>query len=261
MDEDKLEHLHPRVQQILVLISNALSEALGESRFASCWVVLHGSAAQPTNWDQESSDLNLMGVMESAPTISELALIHDAIEPLRRMWPMTLELVSHHELERSTDVFPLKYLDIQRHHVMLHGPDDALVGIEIAWDHLRLRIEQRLKTLLGILRVTLPQSRSSPEQLVHLLDHHLATFWHCLSALLFLRDGDWWVSSRRALIDAANTQLTLDAELLEELLLVRRRARHPSCAQLHATMSAWHDMVTRLADMVDHLDQRQEFDS
>ncbi len=258
MDDDTLNHLPGPVQQLLTLIVNALEDAIGKTSFADSWVVLHGSAMQPANWHDETSDINLLVVLDHTPSVQELEHTHDAIEPLRRRWPMTLEFIAREELIHSTDVFPLKYLDIQRHHAILHGPHDALADLEIAWDHLRLRLEQRLKSLLARLRHTIPMARIAPEQLIHLLDHELAGFWQCLSTLLFLQHSDWWVASHSALMESAETELDITPQTLGTLLAIRRRTHDPSAKNLYHIMSDWHDIVTQLAHTVDHLDQRQE---
>jgi hypothetical protein len=60
-------------------------------------------------------------------------------------------VVSLHDLQTSTDIFPIKFLDMQTHHLLLSGRD-VLSKLDISTQHLRLRCEQELCNLLLRLR-------------------------------------------------------------------------------------------------------------
>ena len=60
-------------------------------------------------------------------------------------------IITESELAQSTDVFPIKFLGIQRYHEILYGKN-VMEGLEIKTTHLRLRCEQELKNLAMRLR-------------------------------------------------------------------------------------------------------------
>ncbi len=219
------------------------------------WLILHGSAVHAENWHETSSDLNLMLVVQDASP-ERIVALYQHLRPLKRTWPMTLEILTQPELLRSTDVFPLKYLDIQRHHVMLHGPEDALMNLSISWDHLRLRLEQQLRSLLFHLRQQLPHIHHRPEELYTFIDLHLSTLWSCLGTLMFLHQSDWWIASRKIIITQCSDYFaTIDATLLHTLLAMRQRTHTiHSAAHLTHTADNLYKLLVELSAIADTLD-------
>ena len=123
-------------------------------------VVLFGGLAKG-EFIPERSDVNLLVVVEEV-TIGLL----DEVAPLLAQGAgavrLGLLLLSEEDLRRSTDVFPIKFLDIQRHHQVLAGRD-VFEGLEIARGHLRLRCEQEIKNLLLRLRQFYLERARRPE--------------------------------------------------------------------------------------------------
>jgi hypothetical protein len=112
-------------------------------------VVLYGSAAAGDR-DERFSDYNILCILTRI-TPAELR----AAEPVFRWWreqgnPAPLLLTSH-EVETSTDCFPIEFQDIRQSHRILHGPD--LVGsLEIDRSFYRAQVECQLVTKLLRLR-------------------------------------------------------------------------------------------------------------
>src|SRR5919197_6623363 len=84
-------------------------------------VILYGSAAAG-NFREGVSDLNLLCTVRDS-TFSAL----QALAPVMQWWskqkqPQPL-VITRDELERSTDVFTIELLDIQRQHRVLFGSD------------------------------------------------------------------------------------------------------------------------------------------
>ena len=116
-----------------------LEQSLGD-KFVSG--VLYGKLAREINKTEDMS-INFMVVLEKIS-----AAILDAVGDALRKSKVQIELLtlSEEDLRSSTDVFPIKFLDIKRTHVIYRGKD-VMSDLEIPRDNLRLRCEQEIKNL------------------------------------------------------------------------------------------------------------------
>jgi len=102
---------------------------------------------------QPSSDVNLLIVLkDSSP--AALCKLEIPLTEARRNIRLTPMLLDSSEIARVADVFPVKMLDIQRHHLVLHGLD-RLSEIRVEPEHVRLHLEQGLRNLQLRLRARL----------------------------------------------------------------------------------------------------------
>jgi hypothetical protein len=126
---------------------NRLTEAAGKNLES---VVLYGSAASG-NYKPGTSDLNVLCTLVTMD-VQELQLL----APVVHWWtqeekePPPLFFLSE-ELQRSTDVFAIESLDIQRAHRVLFG-DDPVAKLEIPMNLHRVQVERDLRLLLLRLR-------------------------------------------------------------------------------------------------------------
>lgn len=99
------------------------------------------------------SDVNLLLLLQdcSAPVLRQLEAPLLAARRSIRLAPMILEAS---ELHRVADVFPVKLLDIQRHHLVLWGQAD-LQNLRVDQEHVRLHLEQGLRNMQLRLRACL----------------------------------------------------------------------------------------------------------
>ncbi len=102
---------------------------------------------------QAHSDVNLLLLLKdcSAPALQQLESPLTSARRSIRLAPMILE---SGELARVADVFPVKMLDIQRHHRLLWGQAD-LQSLRIEPEHIRLHLEQGLRNMQLRLRTCL----------------------------------------------------------------------------------------------------------
>ena len=259
---ERLEHLPQVALRQLDSICRQIDRAMSPNQSTNIakaniyWLILYGSATHPSNWDENSSDLNILCVHHDNTTSTALLdRLHLALKELSPLWSVHFTIMSRRELEESTDVFPLRYLDMQRHHVMLHGPEDAIAALSISWAHLRLQLEQRLRSLAMHLTHILPQLHAHPELFQELLDRQLGMFWPCLSTLLFLQDPDWWIAARQALITQSAARLEgVSGEVLNDLLALRQRRLHPtSAAQVHEIASGLYQSLNHMIQLANDL--------
>ncbi|MEC9398165.1 MAG: hypothetical protein VX475_11120, partial [Myxococcota bacterium] len=171
--------------------------------------------------------------------------------------PLHAEIITPQDLQRSADVFPLKFLDIQRNHLVLVG-DDPLEGVEIAWDHLRLRVEQELKGVMFSLRRHYLIYERQPDQLVRTMSEQLSAFLIGLGALMFLRDGQWWLSGKEAIARAVPESFGIDEGVLESLLALKRRELELDAEELQVLYGAFMVAAEEVADIVDRLGEEED---
>ena len=107
-------------------------------------VIVYGAVARGS-YDDGSSDINLLIVVESfSPRIYKV--IAEKLRALRKKVAIDPLVVSRDSLKRTVHCFALKFMSIDRHHIVVEGAD---VLQDIADDpaHLRFLVEQELRNL------------------------------------------------------------------------------------------------------------------
>lgn len=159
-----------------------LEQALG-SQFVSG--VLYGKLARNINKTADMS-VNFMVVLEEIST-ANLDVVGDAL----RKSKVQIELLtlSEEDLRSSTDVFPIKFLDIKRIHVIYRGKD-VMSQLEISKDNLRLRCEQEIKNLMLRLRLNYVSRKQNSKSIASLLSRIYLSLIRNLGVLVELKSGD-----------------------------------------------------------------------
>jgi hypothetical protein len=165
--------------------SRDIKEAAGNNLMS---VVLYGSAAGE-GYSNRYSDFNIMVLLEAAG-IEELK----KIAPLIRRWTSTGNpaplLMTREGVSRSTDIFPLEFLDIRHRHITLLG-DDPIAELEFSTANLRLELEREMKGKYLHLRSAYLQSGGGVRHLQPLLARSIPVFF------VFFR-GVLWMMGRTA---------------------------------------------------------------
>lgn len=130
------------VQSGLDQFCEKMQSALGEQLVS---IVLYGGFVDE-DLAPENAAVNVMVVLKDV----SVELLDRAAAPVQvagREFGQRVLLLSEDELRRSTDVFPIKFLEMQRRHLLLQGRD-MLADLQISHDHLWLRCEQEIKNLM-----------------------------------------------------------------------------------------------------------------
>jgi predicted nucleotidyltransferase len=178
-----------------------LRTALGDELIS---VVLFGGAARG-RFDPAVSDANVMLVLHTV-TIDVLDQISTASEPFRRMFQLSLLTVTETDLPDSVEVFPTKFLDIQRFHETLWGKDVTTV-FEVPRDRLQRHALRQLMNLHLRLRQVYLEARNRPEQLDGMIRRSVSTLLLQLGILLELRTGKACETTEDVLAAAASANL------------------------------------------------------
>jgi predicted nucleotidyltransferase len=214
-----------------------LKEAFGE-RLDS--VVLYGSYVQGS-FDPGVSDVNVL-VLLTEPDPEAMGRLSRSAGRLMRRHRITPLIMSSHEFARSSDVFPMEYLDIEDRHRVLHG-DDPTATLSVDRRNLRHQLEHQMRGNLISLRQLVLGARGRKRLLGRELKRWYGPVAAVFRGLLRLVDADEVPTEPRPLISTVNQVLGLEPGPFLELIAYRNgESKDPE--KLAA------DLLARLADLV-----------
>jgi predicted nucleotidyltransferase len=200
-------------KQINEFISR-LRAASGENLLS---VILYGSAADG-EFHPDFSNVNLLCVLRES-SFSALTAIAPAVEWWAKQKHHEPLVLTREELERSTDVFSIEFLDMKQRHRVLFG-EDVLSGLQIPMHLHRAQLEYELREKLILLRERLLLAANDKKQLRELMLNSLSTFItlfrHGLIAL-----GDTPPKAKREAVQALAARIPFDASAFLQLLDIR----------------------------------------
>jgi predicted nucleotidyltransferase len=200
-------------KQINEFISR-LRAASGENLLS---VILYGSAADG-EFHPDFSNVNLLCVLRES-SFSALTAIAPAVEWWAKQKHHEPLVLTREELERSTDVFSIEFLDMQQRHRVLFG-EDVLSGLQIPMHLHRAQLEYELREKLILLRERLLLANRDKKQLWELMLNSLSTFTtlfrHGLIAL-----GEMPPKGKRDVVQALAARTPFDASAFLQLLDIR----------------------------------------
>ena len=214
-------------------------------------LILHGAHAESAVEDRDDDlPIHLLIVLHAITpeTIRRLAESYQQISGHHRIAPMVLSL---EELQDSTDVFPITFLEMQRCHRLLAG-EDVLADLSIGLGHLRLRCEQELKNLLLRMQNSYLVHYGNPKPLKEALHRNYASLVRTLGATLLLRGKERPTSSRDVLSEAAS-DLNLDLQLVDRIQQAADARFELRDDVLSGFYAAFLSLVGRAAAAVNHL--------
>jgi Nucleotidyltransferase domain len=180
-------------------------------------IILYGSAVAG-DFHSEFSDLNVFCVLRKT-SFQALAELQSAT----RWWqgerqPPPL-FMTHDELQRSTDVFTIEFMDMVQHHRVLFG-EDVLEKLEVPTRFHRLQIEYELREKLLLLRQEVSLLAKSERRLWDLLLHSVPSFLTLFRHVL-IELGQAAPNEKRECVNALSKRIGFDPSALQMLLEIR----------------------------------------
>ena len=197
----------------------AAQTALGDDLLS---MVLFGSAAEDRL--RPTSDVNVLLLLKRF----DQARIDQLREPLRlahaaiRLSPM---FVLREELEPATRAFAVKFREIQRRHVLLHG-SDPFATLEVSRTASVLRLRQELLNLTLRLRQAYMLRSLREEQLVFAIANAAGPLRAAAATLIDL-NGESPLAPKEALEKLAREIRPADDELLASMSQAREKRQLP----------------------------------
>lgn len=182
-------------------------------------IILYGSAGTE-DFHSEFSNLNVFCVLGDA-SFHALA----ALDAASKWWagqgqPSPL-FMTPEEIQRSTDVFTIEFMDMRQNHRILYG-EDVLKNLEIPTRFHRLQVEYELREKLMLLRqgisVVAKNERKLWDLLLRSLPSFLTLFRHALIAL-----GEPAPNGKRDSVQALSARVGFDASVIRSLLDIREK--------------------------------------
>ena len=168
---------------LLRKLVDSLKSAAGDRL---CSVVLYGSAARGDH-DRATSDWNLIVILRDLSPASLDAVAPPLLRWSRRGQPMP-RFFSPETIAESADVFPIEFLDLARHRIVVHG-EDPFEDVPVNRDHLRLQCERELREKMMRLREGYIQAHGKPREMKRLLTNSYGTFVALFRGCLDLLGG------------------------------------------------------------------------
>ena len=160
--------------------------------------------------------VNLMVVVREITT----KILDQIAEPYMmslRKDQLQLLILSKEDLLSSTDVFPIKFLDMQQDYRVLRG-EDLVKNLEVNRDHLRLRCEQEIKNLMLRLRQAYLMNSTRPKALSGVMIRSYSAFLSAADVLAELSTGNVYRSEDEILDASENIGLnTIPLRRIQEL--------------------------------------------
>jgi len=202
----------PPVTAALEKLRTALTQAAGDNLVA---LLLYGAVARG-HYRGGTSDVDLVVVLKDTSFPALRAIAPGLREAFRSVRADPL-LLSTEDLTHASDVFPTKFLAIQRQRVLLAGVD-PFEGLTISREHVRLRVEQELRNLSLRLRRRFVARHDDAPALQLALHSMTGSLESALHALLWL-DGEPLspASGPQEVLRAAAARFDLDGEALARL--------------------------------------------
>jgi hypothetical protein len=210
-------------------------------------VILYGSAAGG-EFHPEFSNLNLLCILREI-SFSRLNALASAVQSWTKQKHAPPLLFTREELARSTDVFAIEFLDMQRRHRLLFG-DDVLSALKIPLHAHKLQVEYELREKLIRLREAALLAAGNDNQLWELLLRSLPAFTtlfrHALIAL-----GDPMPDSKRAALQALSAHIAFDASPFLQLLDIRESKLKRKQLQVSDVFSRYLSAIQQVVSAVD----------
>jgi hypothetical protein len=177
--------------------------------------------------------------------------IGPALRTARRSVGVVTMILTPAEVRATSIVFPTKFLDIQDHHIVLHG-DDPFVGLAPSREHIRLRILQQLHNLTLRLRARFCAGFDDPGLLAEMLTNLARPLAVELAALLKLAGKETPSEDRTAAIfHAASKAFNANGDALDRLAALRHG--QPINDDLPTLFAQTLTSLTRFTEAAEHL--------
>ena len=159
-------------------------------------------------------------------------------------------VITHDDLRTSTDIFPIRYQNLQSDYEVLAGID-VLAELTFEVEHLRLRCEQELCNVLLRLRNRFVINHDQPLALTKTLEQAAGPFLVALATAVELKTG-LTPENADATLAAAQKMLNLnDSSIAAIRTIAERGSSENNVNQSYAAFVATAEAAVRMVDKLD----------
>ena len=201
-------------------------------------------------FDPRRSRVNLLIVARTLDT-GLLDKVAGALPATKRAPHFEPLLLTRRQMEKSLDVFPIEWIEIQERHLLLEG-EDVVAGLDVPRTNFRLQLEHELRSKQIQLRQTLLAWPKKHAALENTLRASASSFATLFRSLLRLRGEEPPAAAGRVFERVAEVfQLEAAALLVPHLL--RHSGRHAKRSEIPARYRSFLAEVDRLINAIDEL--------
>ncbi len=212
-------------------------------------LMVYGSAAV-NDHQQGSSDINILVVVNDI-TMDVLDRLRKLIRPLAKAGVNTPLLMTKEHIERSSDVFPIEFLEIKEKHLVLQG-EDMFAHLEIETTNLRHECEHELKGRLLRLRQSYLEVGEHVKELKDLLvAAHQANLPSFRTALRL--KGIVPPLAKEAVLESLAATFGLNKEVFVKLKLLKQGDLKLTFPMLRGLLETYLHEVEKVARAIDRL--------
>jgi len=182
-------------------------------------IILYGSAVAG-DFHSEFSDLNVFCVLRDT-SFQSLAALQSATKWWQGQRQPPPLFMTQNEIQRSTDVFTIEFMDMLQYHRVLYG-EDVLEKVEVPPRFHRLQVEYELREKLMLLRQAVSVLAKSERKLWELLLRSVPSFLTLFRHALIAR-GESAPNSKRECVNALSRRVGFDPSAVQTLLDIRER--------------------------------------
>jgi len=210
-------------------------------------VILYGSAASG-DYNPAFSNVNLFCVLRdsSYPKLRSVAPVVQWWDRQKQPPPL---FMTREELERSTDVFTIEFVDMAQHHRVLWG-DDVIAKLQVPMRLHRLQVEYELREKLILLRQHLLLAGDNERRMGELMVRSVASFAtlfrHALIAL-----GENAPLARRDAVARLASRVGFDRSAIEQVLDARENKAKLKNLNASDILSAYLAAVEKVISTID----------
>lgn len=157
------------------------------------------------------------------------------------------------DIQKSFDVFPLEFLDMSEHHVVLDGPS-PFTDCRINDQRLAVQCEQEIRGNLIRVRQRYVEGWVRIEAIQALLPISLTTLIPCLRGLYRVL-GFPIKGGAQSILDTLPTYLGMEAGALQEVWLVKRGTSSPGQKEWPRLMERYLDSLTEVIQRLEAFKQ------
>jgi predicted nucleotidyltransferase len=213
-------------------------------------ILLYGSAAK-NDFFPGSSDINLLVlVKEVTPAI--LQQTASTIKGFRNRDKIDTFLADISDIVDSADVFPIRFLDIQCHHILLLG-EDIFEKLEITPSNLRLDLEGQMRNMVRNLRQNYILSNYTSQELRDILVTNFSRLSCLLTAMLYLHEIKP-PPKKQDLIRRAAEEFNLDLSVFESIVELKTGGNNLPKSHMQNIYDEYIGVADQIVEIIDKID-------
>jgi len=218
-------------------------------------ILVYGSAARG-EFLEGYSNINVLVVLEqiTQPVLQRWSGIHKQWAREKIIAPLFL---THTDLQQSSDVFPLEYLDIKECHVLLEGRD-PFPELHVNQAHLFVQCRQEIHANLLRVRQCYVEGWGRVEAIQTVLPLSLTALLPCLRGLYRLLNRPSNIKSPE-ILDELKATLDVDPSVFFEVWHLKRGLSTPGKHELPKLLERYIEGLGQLVDKIESMKHEARF--